>query len=614
MRHYNIYSKVIGLALAALTLTACSDTWDDHYNGTASGSTSGMSDISLWQAIKQNNNLSNFASVVEACGYDKSLGSSQVFTVFAPTNEHFSAAEANELIQAYNAEKQLVNDEDNMVIKEFLQNHIALFNHSTSASSSDSLVMMNGKYVILSHDKIGNATIASSNQLYGNGVLFTVNDKVEYFPNVFEYLRKDADLDSLSNFMYNSRFYRREFQADKSVAGGFVDGKTVYLDSVFQQQNDLFDSDFLRARLNQEDSVYWMVAPTNEVWKQLLETYQTYFNYDDVVNDRDSLFYTNPRLAIVAGTVFSRSYNTDAALQDSALSTNAITRYSMRASNWGSSSLHYYQFGDGTGYSLQKPWQQGGVFYGTDVKECSNGQVMKASQWNINPLNTFNQWIIVEAEGQGAIKEVSKYLNTAKEEVEDVTPTPRTVSSDNGFFGKVWQNSFVEFVPANAGVNHSVTFNIFNYRENKGCVLSNMGYDIYLVTAPALAYDVNAADAQRVPTKLRCTLSYHEQNGKSKSQILQSSVQTSPDEVDYILLAEDFKFPCSSYGVEEEEPQVTMKVETRVSSTEQNDSKFTRTMRIDCIMLVPHGCSKVEEDRFLVSAHQDGVGYYWLKK
>ena len=29
---FKIYSKVIGLAVAALTLAACADTWDDHYD------------------------------------------------------------------------------------------------------------------------------------------------------------------------------------------------------------------------------------------------------------------------------------------------------------------------------------------------------------------------------------------------------------------------------------------------------------------------------------------------------------------------------------------------------------------------------------------------------
>lgn len=599
----NIYNKVIGLALAALTLTACSDTWGDHYDATATGVEEGT----LWQAIQQNTNLSNFASVVKACGYDKSLGSSQVFTVFAPTNDYFSQADADALILAYNAEKDKVSEEDNTVIKEFLQNHIAMFNHSVAPTTMDSLMLMNGKRLQITADKIGNTPITSSNKLYENGVLFTVGGKVEYFPNVFEYLRKDAELDSLADFFYNSRFYRKEFVSSKSVPGGYVDGKMVYLDSVFVQQNDLFDYDFLNAELNEEDSTYWMIAPTNQVWSQLIEQYTSYFNYDDTTPYRDSLVYTNPRLAIVGGTIFSRTNNKDRAVQDSAYSTNAYP-YTSRQRLWGESFLHYYQFGDGTGYSQQKPLQTGGVFYGTDNKECSNGQVMKANQWNINPLNTFYKMIIVEAEGQGSIQELSKVKNTTTGENEEtISPAPRIVNNDNQFYGRIWGNRFVEFQPIKPNNNHTVTFNITN-------VLSNIGYDIYLVMAPALAADSNATAIQRLPTKIRCTLGFHDQTGKPVTEILQSSVTTTSDVVDYILLSEDYKFPCCSYGLKEDEPQVTLQVETRVSSTEQRTQKFTRTMMIDCILLVPHGQSLVDDNYFIVSPHGDGVAYSILRK
>ena len=169
---------MIGLAIAALTFAACSDTWDDHNNRAAEGVEEG----SLWEAIQQNPELSNFSSVVEACGYDKSLASAQAFTVFAPTNSCFSKEEADKLITAYNAEKGKVDDKDNSTIKEFLQNHIALYNYSVSQSSNDTIMMMNGKNILLTSSKIGNSPLSSSNKLYSNGVLFTIQGKAQYFP------------------------------------------------------------------------------------------------------------------------------------------------------------------------------------------------------------------------------------------------------------------------------------------------------------------------------------------------------------------------------------------------------------------------------------------------
>ena len=601
---YKIYSKVIGLAVAALTLAACSDTWDDHYDKKGEGT----NDATLWQAITQNGNLSNFAKVVQACGYDKALNSSQVFTVFAPTNDNFSAQEAEELIAGYNAEKGKVMDDDNTVIKEFIQNHIAMYNHSVSPMRDDSLVMMNGKNMFLTSGSFGGNQILSSNVHYNNGVLFTIQGKAQYFPTVFEYLRKDADLDSIASFFYNTRFYRKEFVPGRSVAGGLENGKTVYLDSVFVQQNDLWD--YLWAYTNEEDSTYWMVVPTNQVWKELIEEYESYFNYDNNVPYRDSMAYTLPRMAIVNGTTFSRTVNTDSHLTDSALSTSAAETYTSREYSWGNKNLHYYQFGGKSAVNTQKPLSATGIFTDTEDVVCSNGLVKKAYDWKINKLNTFYQWIIIEAEEGSSVKEVSKQENSTTHDMEPtIKAVTRRVMSDNRFNGKVWSNAFVEFQQQKTTVNHTVTFNIRN-------VLSNIPYDIYLVTAPALANDSNATEAERIPCKMECAIYYHDQNGETQKTSLKSSFSNNPNIMDYILLSDaekGFSFPTATYGLTEAEPQITLELKTKVSSSELRTKKFDRTMRIDCIMLVPHGISNVDEERFEIAPHGDGDIYQWRK-
>ena len=579
-----VLASLAGCALSVAT-TACNDTWDEHYEAQVAGVNEG----SLWQAIKANPDLSNFASVIEACGYDKSLASSQVFTVFAPTNANFTKAQADELIRQYNSEKGKVSEEDNTVIKEFIQNHIALYNYSVADQSNDSIVMMNGKYAVLSSGHINEAPMLTTNALYENGVLFTVGEQVQYFPNIFEYIRKDAELDSLRNFLYSGdsvnsdrvypMFYFKDFIASQSIPGGIENGKTVYLDSVFRQRNTLFN--YLDAQLNSEDSTYWMVAPTNQLWQVLVDDYTKCFNYADNVEDRDSLVYTNTRMAIVQGTIFSKTFNQKlgtAQRLDSVMSTSAVVNYSWRRYYWGSDTLCYYQYFN--------PTDAGGVFDGTTAVECSNGRLLKANTWNFDPRQTFAKIIIVEAESQ-SIKEVSRQPDSKGDSISTITPTMRYVESNNPFYDKVSGNAFVEFVPSN-NVNHYVTFNITD-------VLSDTGYDIYLVTAPALASDTTATAAQRLPIALRCTLGYNNQQGRHLETQLVSSVTTddanlgyNPDDVNWIKLASDYKFAVSSYGLVEENPQVTLKVETRVSNSQLRDLRYTRTMRIDCIVLKPH--------------------------
>ena len=136
----NIYKKIVLVLTAVVALASCTDDWDDHYHANVSA------DGNLWEAIEANPDLSNFASVVKTVGYDRALASSQMFTVFAPTNDNFTKESADKLIEAYNNEKSHgVRDKDNSTLKEFVQNHIALYNYSTGTSAHDSIVMLNGK-------------------------------------------------------------------------------------------------------------------------------------------------------------------------------------------------------------------------------------------------------------------------------------------------------------------------------------------------------------------------------------------------------------------------------------------------------------------------------------
>ena len=82
-KYISVGMMVCGVAAA---FTACSDTWDDHYESLGDSST-GVHEGSLWQAISSDPNLSNFARVIEGCNYKAALDGSQVFTVFAPTND-----------------------------------------------------------------------------------------------------------------------------------------------------------------------------------------------------------------------------------------------------------------------------------------------------------------------------------------------------------------------------------------------------------------------------------------------------------------------------------------------------------------------------------------------
>ena len=188
---------------------------------------------------------------------------------------------------------------------------------------------------------------------------------------------------------------------------------------------------------------------------------------------------------------------------------------------------------------------------------------------------------------------------TERGELRDgATYATRSVQNE-AFRGRLWSNRYIEFQPVVS--RYTVTFNIEE-------VLSNFGYDIYVVAAPALANDSNATATQSLPTNIIFTMNYPDATGKAQTYKFNSSGSeaygviksnssgqfiTTGDKVDYLLLAEDFKFPICTYGLNENEPMITL---TAQNNSRPTDNTQQRNMSFDCILLVPHGTLKLTDD------------------
>lgn len=573
MKTRKIYKRLAVVLTAALALAGCSDEWDDHYNGSTGANGN------LWEAIESNPNLSNFATLLQGVGYDKALASSQMFTVFAPTNDNFSAEHAQALVNEYKAEKAAgTRDNDNTTIKEFVQNHIALYNYSVAPSSSDSIVMLNGKYKVLTASTFGGQTITQANQVYGNGVLYTLAEPSSFVPNIFENLSKVEGLDSVSNFLNSFNIY--VFDAASSVPGDIVDGKTVYLDSVVNLTNRVLNTYI--GRINSEDSTYWMIAPTNATWNKLVPKYEKYFQYHNGVYSteprlRDSLTWSNARMALTMGTVFSRTKNPDTHFRDSAVSYNGITSASLRKRQYGDARLRYYIY--------DKPFDAGGIFDGATQYTCSNGVLLKASAWNFKPTNTFMQDIYVEGENSARIDSVDERYT--------VYPITKTnVDNQSPFYNAIHDHAFGAIAPSGSTGQPLAYYNLPN-------LLSNVPYDIYVVTAPAIAGDSLATDLQRRPTRFRIRLAQPGKDGKFPSNYRQWTTFKHPkdkinntdywittkDQVDTFLVVKDFKFTYCGYG---QTPTAQLIFDTFVTTAQERNGTYNRYLNIDYILLKPH--------------------------
>ncbi len=561
-------------------LISCTDTWDEHYQ------TGVMGEGTLWEAIKNNQQLSNFARVIEATGYNKSLSSSQVFTVFAPTNDAFTDADANEVISQYQAElAKGLKGEKNRAIKEFLMNHIALYNYSIANESPDTTIrMMNGKYLGLTSNTFSGKQFTSTNTITGNGILFTLAEKADYIYNIFEYVKDDPDLDSVSNFLYMTepfQFHKIVFSPSASVPGDIINGQQHYLDSVTTTSNEIL-SYWLEALLDEEDSFYYALMPTNKAWKEQYEKNAPLFQYDKQVLGRDSLMCLYPRVNILMGMQFSKTTNPllgETEAIDSLMSPLAYPYYFYRKMRYGSFDIHPYQF--------DKPYTKpNGIF--TDIKGkkvCSNGVILKTDNWKAKPSDTFLQQIVMEAENSTSLDSLSGATPDAKP-----SWTYTTVQPENPFYDEVSQHEYNTLIPANL-MDMGVLLNFRN-------VLSNQKYDMYVVTVPATAGDTLATD--KLPTRFGVTLYYHDMEGKEVSKEVsdkdggdisydsstrKQTFLTDPTKVHEIHIG-TFEFPTCSYGLQE--PQVKAYININVRSSDVNKGIYTRTLRIDCIKLVPH--------------------------
>ena len=255
----------VALAGAALVVASCTDF--DDYNEAYSGDPGTTSGQTLWQNIAGNADLSDFASILDKAGYRQRLQGSQFYTVWAPLNGTFDAA-------------AIAAHDSTWITQRFINSHIANFNYQATGELNRRVHTLNEKSFVLS----GNSSaytydghdMVSFNIPTSNGTLHTIDGYAEYFPNVYEYIFDVDGCDSISSiFEHYEDSYLDE---DASVEGPIIDGKQTYSDSVMVTVNTLAVLD-MGALLDDEDSSYTMLMPTDDAYVKAYDAISPAFNY-----------------------------------------------------------------------------------------------------------------------------------------------------------------------------------------------------------------------------------------------------------------------------------------------------------------------------------------------
>jgi hypothetical protein len=497
---------------------ACSDDiWIKHYNAQSQL----VSNSNLWATIESTPELSSFAKILKAHGYDIILSKSQAYTVFAPDNQALANL-----------------DTTNMnVDKELIQNHIALYLQAASGYENIPVGVLNGKRINLSskdstHYYFGVAAFAvpAKSIVSTNGILHVLSQSEPFFPNIYEYLKKGTDLDSISKYFYS--FDQKVFDQNSSVPGTIVNGHQTYLDSVFFKYNPLFYS---YGYINLEDSSYTMLVPNNVAWKSAYARIEPYFmSYISNKFRADSLVRANTTNALIQDLIFSNS------MQKSPID-SMISSF---------------------GHTFLKPQY---LFDGAQKVITSNGVVYVTNDLKIDALDSWHRPIKVEAEQ--SLGRTNSPLGT---------PFPESAPAG---VTTISNGRYLRLTPTSSSANPWVTMEI------PGTLASY--YDIYCVfVSPKL---INPKAKGILPCKVNFSLTYITTTGKYNNPVdvfpsSTGTVLTRTDEVmDTVLVAPNFKFPSSNYG--EKQNTVNLKIASKVLSSET--TLYSRELLIDCLLLKP---------------------------
>lgn len=221
--------KIVAIIVVVLGLFACTDQWEQHFNGFQE-----TANQSMWDAIKKQSKYSEFVRLVEEFHLDSVFQKEESFTVFIPTNEALGT----------------LNTESGDV-KTILQYHFLDYVLNTINISSSRLIQTStGKFTTIefvngSYNYNG-VPINYSSPLYKNGNFYELAEVAYPKPNLYEYISQNTSI--LKEYIDSYDSILLDLNNSKPL--GFNGQGQVIYDSIYQVVN-YFDS--LYYAVNTED-------------------------------------------------------------------------------------------------------------------------------------------------------------------------------------------------------------------------------------------------------------------------------------------------------------------------------------------------------------------------
>lgn len=530
-----------GLGVLAL-LFGCQDhLWDEHYDIDSSVETR-----NLMQVLESKPEYSAFCGVVKSYGLDSLLSTDQTFTVWVPDNSAMGNYVENE-----NTKEQ------------FLNNHISryLYGMVDLADTTNVRVkMLNGKSQDYSREgsvyTFAGVPMVGTDISASNGIIHTLRQIAPFYYNLYENIKlKDNQTDSISKFL--TSFDEYKFNEDKSTIIGKNELGQIVYDSVFDFKNAWLSR---YGFLHSEDSVYTMIVPTNQGWEDGLQRLRKYFRtFGETLRDTvKSLIIPERDYAIATPLADSLS---DAYLKQT-ICRDLIFRKDVDFFNVPGDSLL-----STSGNVFHHPAY---LLEGAVEETVSNGRIWKTSRLTYKPEESWLKEIVVEAE------------NTSGRESNYAVISSRSTSS-TVFRDSVSEQRYIEVTATSENPRQQpiVQFTVPNTLAAK--------YNVYCVFVPSCAYmEGVAADS----TKVNFYLNYVHEDGKMyEDPVIEAPMPTNGSSMTKMFVTQ-IELPYSNYSDSpfvgpqtQDDDCVKLRVQANVDRNET--TKFTRTMRIDCVIFEP---------------------------
>ncbi len=235
-------------------------------------------DKTMLEIISSDGELANFLEVVNECGEhcaDSLFNTSRVYTVWAPV---ITDEEKQDLIA------QINNGARESVFSKFVLAHICNYLQPANGEllETNRVRLLNNKAAVFAgnytegYSFAGKRVVVPNNRVK-NGILHKIEKPADYSLNIWEYLKSEPRVSAVVEHLLS--YDTLVFDRGQSQPGPIVNGKETFLDSAFVLQNDMLNPRGV-GYLNEEDSMYTVYVPTNEVWEKLVAKCEQHHTYN----------------------------------------------------------------------------------------------------------------------------------------------------------------------------------------------------------------------------------------------------------------------------------------------------------------------------------------------